>query len=112
MRKTTIKKLRKPLTCLLLAEELVDETDNGHKTVTVREGHRDYSPGKVVIACPEINYSIMKEIVEVHHTTPEKMNEKDYLDEGWTDRENMVEDLKRFYSDLHMKSPITVIRWK
>lgn len=106
------KKLKKPLVALLLAEDLIDSTISGEKLVTIREGHRDYKPGKVVFACPSVEWSMMKEITKVKHTTPKKCASLDYLDEGWKSREHMVEDLKRFYPNLTMDSPITVIRFK
>jgi hypothetical protein len=106
------KKLKEPLTALLLAEELIDATLSGKKFVTVREGHRNYKPGRVIFACPEVEWSMMKEITNVKHTTPKKCDKRDYLDEGWVSREDMVEDLKRFYPNLTMDSPITVIRFK
>jgi hypothetical protein len=103
------KELRPPLQALLLAEELIADTESGEKFQTVREGHRDYKPGKVVFACPEVAWATTKTITKVKHTTPRKCSVPDYKDEGWNSREHMVEDLKRFYPDLTMDSPITVI---
>lgn len=105
-------KLKAPLVAILLAEELIDATESGLKVQTVREGHRDYKTGKVVFACPEVAWSMIKEITDVKHTTPRTCAVADYKDEGWSSRKNMIEDLKRFYPDLTMDSPITVIRFK
>lgn len=104
--------LDRPLTALLLAEELIEDTESGHKTVTIRQGHRDYQPGKVIFACPEVGWSTAKEITEVKHTTPRCCEKQDYRDEGWKSRKNMVEDIQRFYPKLTMDSQITVIRFK
>lgn len=106
------KKLRAPHQALLLAEELIEETVSGIKIQTVREGHRDYKPGKVIFACPEVEWSTAKTITKVKHTTPRKCSSSDYLDEGWESREHMVSDLQRFYPKLTMDSPITVIRFE
>ena len=104
--------LKKPLQALLMAEELVDETADGSKYITIREGWRHYVPGKVVICCPEIAWCMMKMITEVIHTTPRDCEEQYYRGEEWVDREEMVYDLQRFYPDLTMDSPITVIKFE
>jgi hypothetical protein len=106
------KKLRAPHQALLLAEELIEDTVSGRKIQTVREGHRDYKPGKVIFACPEVEWSTTKTITNVKHTTPRKCSSSDYLDEGWKSRSDMVDDLQRFYPNLSMDSPITVIRFE
>ncbi len=112
IRKPFVNNLKTPLQAILIVEDLIDGTASGEKIQTIREGWRDYKPGKVVVACPEMAWCCIKEIVEVKHTTVDQMGDNDYKDEGWLDRAEMVEDLKRFYPDMNNESAITVIKWK
>jgi len=104
--------MKKPLQCLLLAESLVDSAMNGEKTITIREGHRDYQVGKVILACPDIHWSMNSEVVSVKHTTLDEITDEEYTEDGFVSRADMFEGLKNYYPDLELNSPVTVIRLK
>lgn len=104
--------LTRPLQAIIIVKDLIDRTIDGTKIVTVREGWRDYKPGKVIVACPEVDWCCMKEIIEVKHTTLDQMEESDYKAEGWVNRSDILTSLKNYYSNMSEISKITVVRWR
>ncbi len=104
---------KRPVTCLLIAEHLINDTAVGVKFHTVREGTRDYRAGdKLVLACPECEWSSqLMTVTEVSHTTIAKMKRKDYLHHSWKDRKHALSNLRRYYPTLRATDPITVIWW-
>ena len=102
--------MKKPLQCLLLAESLIDSAMSGEKTVTIREGHRDYQTGKVILACPDVNWCMEASITDVRHTTLDQVTEEEYIDDGFVSRTDMFEGLANFYPDIDLTSPVTVIQ--
>jgi len=104
--------MKRPLQCLLLAESLVDMAMNGEKTITIREGHRDYKAGKVLLACPDIHWCMESEILDVRHTTLNEVTEEEYIDDGFVSRTDMFEGLRNFYPDIDLSSTVTVIQLK
>lgn len=105
--------MKRPVTALLLAEELIDRVERGEKYNTIREGIRDYQTGdKLVLVCPDVAWSsALKTVSRVIHTNGKEMEKAHYKHQGWKSREAMVEDLKRFYPNLTMDSPLTVVWW-
>lgn len=104
--------LRPPLQALIFVADLVPQIKTGEKRNTVREGHREYKEGSVLLGAPEANWCAMKTIVTVTHTSIAKMKRADYLHQGWKDREQVLADMQGYYPQLTMESPITVIWWK
>ena len=106
--------MKRPVTCLLIAEHLINDTAIGLKLNTVREGQRDYQVGdKLILVCPEAEWaSQMMEVTEVSHTTTAKMKVKDYRHQNWRTRKEVLADMRGYYPTLKMDSPITVIWWK
>jgi len=107
-----VNELKKTLQCLLLSESLIDSAMNGEKTITIREGHRDYKPGRVILACPDIYWSKQVEVESVRHTTLDQVTEQEYIDDGFVSRTDLFEGLKSFYPELDLTSNVTVIRFK
>ena len=103
---------RPALQALIFVPELVPQIQTGEKLNTVREGHRDYKEGQVLLGSPETNWCAMKTITTVTHTTIAKMARKDYLHQGWADRNQVLTDMQGYYPNLTMDSPITVVWWK
>jgi len=104
--------LKQPLQCLLLSEGLIDSAMNGEKTITIREGHRDYKIGKVVLACPDVYWSMITVIESVRHTTFNEVTELEYAEDGFVSRTDLFEGLKVYYPDLELCSPVTIIKLK
>lgn len=83
----------------------------GKKKVTIREGHRDYHVGPVVLCCHIFPWAVMATIMEVRHTTLSEVTNLELWADGYGDHKEMLRDLKKFYPGLTMKSPVTVISW-
>ncbi len=84
----------------------------GKKKITIREGHRDYKTGPVMICCHVEPWAVLTTIVDVRYTTLAEITQEELEADGYTDHENMLNDLKsHYYSNLTMDSPMTVIRW-
>jgi hypothetical protein len=84
----------------------------GRKKITVREGHRDYHTGPVMICCHIAPWTVMTTITEVKLTTLAEITQEELEADGYTDHDNMLDDLKsHYYPNLTMDSPMTVIKW-
>ena len=105
--------MKRALQAILIAgEEMRDDTINGIKNITIREGHRDYTPGKVLLGCHILNWAVMREIISVRHTTIREVKKEEYFLDDFRSREDMLDGLRKYYPDLTMDSPVTVIQWK
>jgi len=107
-----VSEIKKPIQCLLLSESLIDLAMNGEKRITIKEGHRDFRPGKVILACPDVNWCKEMQIFGVRHTTLNEVTAKEYTEDGFISRTDMFEGIKAFYPDLDLTSPVTVILLK
>jgi len=85
---------------------------NGTKRITIREGHRDYRKGKVLIGCHILNWVTMEEITEVIYTNVKCVSKQEYIDDGFKSRKDMLVGLQKFYPGMSMKSDVTIVRWK
>lgn len=81
------------------------------KKISLREGHRDYIPGKLIIYNCDNNFSIQVEITSVKHSTLAEITEVEMKADGYQSKEEMLTDMKRYYPDLTWESPMTVISW-
>lgn len=79
--------------------------------LTVREGHRDYKTGPVMICCHLVPWAIMATITGVRHTIVQEVTEEELKAGGFASHEEMLNDLRKYYSNLTMESPVTVISW-
>lgn len=107
--------MRSPLYALLLAPDL-DERHNvevGTKTITIREGHRDYQAKKPVMICCHVEpWCVMADISSVRHCSLRDVTEAELRDDGYTDLDDMLSQLREYYPTLTPSSPVTVIRWE
>ncbi|HXV26784.1 MAG TPA: ASCH domain-containing protein [Candidatus Paceibacterota bacterium] len=109
--------MRDPVYGLLIAPEtgMRDAIHHGEKTISIREGWRDYRPGaQILIACHLAPWAVMATVSEVRHTTFRGLTPKELADDGATTAEAFLEDIRRFgarYEKLTLDSPATVIRW-
>jgi hypothetical protein len=102
------------MTALLIAgkseKKLVAE---GKKTITIREGHRDYQVGdRLMLGCHLLSWAVLTKVVFVRHCLAKEVTEDEYRAGGYASLEDMIYDLRRFYPNLDAFSPVTVIRWK
>ena len=110
--------LRNPMYSLLIAPEfeMRDAIHRGEKTITIREGLRDYREGgSLAIFCHIAPWAVLATIDTVRHTTFRELTEKECQDDGAESAEALLDSMKRFggrYADMTMNSAVTVIRWK
>lgn len=84
----------------------------GKKKLTIREGHRDYREGPVIICCHVAPWAVMTKITSVRLTTVAELTPDELLADGYTKgHQQALADLRRYYPNLTMTSPVTVIEW-
>lgn len=107
--------MKPPLVALLFAPEqkMWSNIINGSKQITIREGHRDYQVGQSVMLCCHLcNNVVMADIVSVRHCLLVNVTKKEYEADGFKSRSELLQGLRRFYPNLKMSSPVTVIGWE
>lgn len=108
--------MKRPMVALLLApgrEERL-RARRGKKAITIREGHRDYQAGDtLLIACHVTRWrGILARVTSVRHTTLGEVTEQEYRDNDYRSPEAMRTDLRAYYLNINLDSPVTVIRWE
>jgi len=107
------KKMNRALRGLIMAdEEMIQATFDGRKKITIREGHRDYSPGPVLISDKDLTKTTIKHIVNVRHTTIAELEKEELNDDGYDDWISAVNCLSQWYPKINWNSEVTVIRWE
>ncbi len=106
--------IKPALQALLIAPDHAMRTHilYGGKTITIREGHRDYKPGPVMICCHIVPWAVLAEITNVRHCTLREVAEEEYQADDFLTQEDLLEGLQKFYPNMILDSPVTVIRWK
>lgn len=105
--------MKRALQALLISpdEEKRKEILEGKKNITIREGHRDYILGPVMLCCPIEPWCVEADIVEIKHSTLGEVNEKDYFASGYNNYQDAKDKLKKFYPGINFNSEVTIIRW-
>ena len=106
--------MKQPLTALLIApdEGMRYDVETGLKTITIREGHRDYRPGLVMLCCHLVPWAVQAEITDVRHCALRDVTEDEWRDDGFVSQDDLLTRMRRFYPKLGLDSDVTVIRWK
>lgn len=106
--------MRNPLYALLVApsEPLRRAIALGEQTCSIREGHREYRTGPVLLGCPDVPWAVMADIVEVRHGTLGDVRRDEYVRAGFADAGDLEQGLRRYYPEIDRRSPVTVISWK
>lgn len=108
-------KMKQPLVALLISpdERMRNNIVSGTKTITIRDGHRDYRRGQTVMLCCHFEpWAVMADIKEVRHCLLSEVTQKELQDDGFKDVEDMLNGMRRYYPALEHDSPVTVIRWE
>lgn len=106
--------LKKPLQALLISpdkksrERILSEEQN----TTIIKGWRTYQKGYAVLCCPIEPWCVGAEIDSIRYTRTKKVTKNEYNKMGYASHKDMVEDLKNFYPNINLESPVTVISWK
>lgn len=104
--------MKPPLQSLLLASDLIKNVESGVKKITIRNSHKDYRPGMVIICNPEDSWCVKRNITEVRHTTAGEVSQQDIEDDGFKNQDDMIQCLSKYYPDINLDSQVTVIRWE
>ena len=97
---------------LMAGETMRDAVLADTKKITIREGHRDYTIGPVLIGCHYLNWAVFRIIIHVRHTTLGEVTRGECLADGCNSLEELLRMLQQFYPDLTLESKVTVIRWR
>lgn len=105
--------MKRALQAILIAgEEMKFDVLANRKKITIREGHRDYTKGPVLIGCNQLDWATMRNIVDVKHTTLVEITKEEYEADGFETKSEMLNGLAKFYPNINWESPVTVIRWE
>ena len=105
--------MKRALQAILIAgEEMRDSVKSNDKQITIREGHRDYTKGPVLIGCHILDWAYMANIVEIRHTILDDVKPEEYQDDGFQNYDEMKNRLRQWYPALSNESDVTVIRWE
>ena len=82
------------------------------KMITIRNRHRyNIKVGDLVrLECA--HYNEVVEITSVTVTTYGEISEKDIIDDGFENFDDMFSSLLKYYPDIGINSPSTIYRWK
>lgn len=97
---------------LIAGEKMKEEVLNDTKLITIREGHRDYTEGPVLIGCNKLNWATMRHITSVRYTTLQEVTRDEYMADGFETKSELLTVLSKFYPDINWESPVTIITWK
>src|SRR3989344_3829301 len=106
--------MKQPLYALLIAPDHRMRTSivYGDKTITIREGHRDYRPGPVMICCHLVPWAVMADITNVRHCTLREVTQEEYESDGFHSKNHLLSGMRGFYPNMTLDSPVTIIRWE
>ena len=105
--------MKRALQAILIAGECMRmETLANIKKITIREWHRDYSKGPVLLGCHELNWATLRHIVDVRHTTLGEVTKEEYEADGFDAKSELLIGLSQFYPEINWDSEVTVIRWE
>ena len=102
-----------PLVALLIAPDPQMRADilSGMKRITIREGHRDYRPGPVMLCCHLEPWAVLTRVETVAHKLLGEVSDAELLADGFANRAELLAGMRRFYPTITMDSPVTVIEW-
>jgi len=104
--------MKRALQGLLIAgEKMKASVLDGTKRITIREGHRDYTEGPVLIGCHILNWATIRNIISVKYTTLGVVTQEEYQADGFETKSEMLDGLIKFYPTINWESPVTILTW-
>lgn len=105
--------MKQPFYALFVSPNIKERVDilRGKRKITIREGHRDYRLDLVMICCHLEPWAVMADITDVRHCILGEVTEEEYKADGFNTRDELLNELRRYYPDIDLNSPVTVIRW-
>ena len=105
--------MKRPLTALLFAQKYHMDLMDGDKTITIRNGHKDYQAGDTVMLCCHITqFCELGKIKSVDHTRIKWLTPNELEDDAFSSHDHAVTELKRYYIGINLNSEVTVIRFE
>jgi len=105
--------MKRALQAILIAgEAMKEDVLSGKKKITIREGHRNYTNGPVLIGCHILSWATLRNITLVAYKTLDEVTNEEYTADGFESKGDMFLGLRRFYPDIDWNSPVTVIEWE
>lgn len=104
---------KRALQALLIAgTKMRDEVLDGLKKITIREGHRNYTLGPVMIGCHLLSWATLRTITKIQWKLLKEVTEAEMKADGFKTLKGMITGLKQFYPDITAESPVTIIEWE
>lgn len=102
-----------PLYALLIApdQKLRNDVLAGKKKITIRQGYKDCKPGPAMICCHLKPWAVMVDITSVRYCKLSELTEQEFTADGSKTIDEVLEKLRKYYPDLELSSPVTVISW-
>lgn len=97
---------------LIAGKEDKEKVIKGKLKATIRLGHRDYTPGPVMIGCHIIDWARLFTIKKVNHTTLKNLTLNEIFRSGYKSQAEMLKHLKKYYPGITIDSPTTFIEWE
>jgi hypothetical protein len=105
--------MKRALQAILIAgRKMEEDVRYNRKKITIREGHRDYTEGPVMIGCHYLDWCVMRNITSVRHTILGEVAPFEYEADGFYDQIGLKSGLQQFYPNIDWDSPVTVIRFE
>lgn len=83
----------------------------GQKKISIREGHRDYRPGLMMICCHLEPWAVQVDVTEVLHRRLDEVSSVEWEADGFTSQQDLLNGLRNYYPSITLDSPVTVIYW-
>lgn len=97
---------------LKMAFDLMPFVHRGEKTITIREGWRNITPGELLISnADDENDFINVRHFRTIHTFARYVHSNEYKADGFESIDQMVEQMKMFYPDFNHDSQATIVIW-
>lgn len=97
---------------LLLADDLFPGIPSGLKKNTMRNGRRDIALGPLEFKpASGQGASAVVNVTNVKHCKAFEVSEEDCRANGYRDRADMMQGMKRYYPDFGAENEVTVIIW-
>lgn len=105
--------MKNPLYALLIADEPQMRLNvlTGVKQISIREGHRDYRPGPMIICDSENPWVVSVNLVGVEHIIMAEITKEEWEADGFVSQADMLTQMKHFYSNIELSSSVTILHW-
>lgn len=95
---------------LPLAAEYLQKVRQGKKLSTVRRGQRNFALGPAVLRAGDLSLKVR--ITAVKYSTLDQLTDQDALADGFSDRNELMGALRRWYPDITAAEVMTIVRFE